>query len=396
MDTNPLPEILSRLPKQFAPILAEPDKYRLQILYTQIDRDSNNQPSFSQYDFNLKMDEYFYPASSVKLAATALALEKLNDLNIAGLDKSSPLTIDSASAGQTAVTGDSSAASGKASIAHYIKKILLVSDNDAFNRLFEFVGQRDFNQRLWEKGMTDTKILRRLSVPGTPEMQQYGNPFNFYDGEKLIYQQPQSYNPDKMQVRMDGVKQGRGYMSGDKLIEESIDFSHSNYTPLPDLHGVLRRIIFPESYPPAQRFRLTDEDYLFLRRYLSMLPRESDDPKYPDSLTQIDGNAKTLMFGDRKEKIPPRIRIFSKSGGAYGYLIENAYIVDFKENVEFFLTAVIQVNDNQIYNDDTYEYDTVGKPFLAALGRAVYNFERNRKKEYPPDLSKFQRIHQSN
>lgn len=396
MDTNPLPEILSQLPKQFAPILAEPDKYRLQILYTQIDRNSDNQPSFSQYDFNLKTDEYFYPASSVKLAATALALENLNDLNIAGLNKFSPLTIDSASAGQTAVTGDSSAANGKASIAHYIKKILLVSDNDAFNRLFEFVGQRDFNQRLWEKGMTDTKILRRLSVPGTPEMQQYGNPFNFYNGEKLIYLQPQSYNPDKMQVEMDGVKQGRGYMSGGKLVEEPIDFSHSNYTPLPELHGVLRRIIFPESYPPAQRFRLTDEDYQFLRRYLAMLPRESDDPAYPDSLTQIDGNAKTLMFGDRKEKIPPQIRIFSKSGGAYGYLIENAYIVDFKENVEFFLTVVIQVNDNQIYNDDTYEYDTVGKPFLAALGRAVYNFERSRKKEYPPDLSKFQRIHQTN
>ncbi|MEZ4763124.1 MAG: hypothetical protein R3C26_07980 [Calditrichia bacterium] len=96
MDTNPLPEIMTRLPKQFAPILAEPDKYRLQILYTQIDRDSDNQPSFSQYDFNLKTDEYFYPASSVKLAATAFLLEKLNDLNIAGLDKSGPLTIDSA------------------------------------------------------------------------------------------------------------------------------------------------------------------------------------------------------------------------------------------------------------------------------------------------------------
>jgi len=66
--------------------------------------------------------------------------------------------------------------------------------------------------------------------------------------------------------------------------------------------------------------------------------------------------------------------------------------VDFESGVEFLLTAVLQVNANQIYNDDTYEYDEVGMPFLARLGRAVYEYERRRQRPRRPDLSRF-RVH---
>ena len=34
--------------------------------------------------------------------------------------------------------------------------------------------------------------------------------------------------------------------------------------------------------------------------------------------------------------------------------------------------ATISVNENMIYNDDIYEYDEIGIPFLAALGRSVH------------------------
>jgi hypothetical protein len=43
------------------------------------------------------------------------------------------------------------------------------------------------------------------------------------------------------------------------------------------------------------------------------------------------------------------------------------------------LTATILVNKDGIFNDDAYEYDEVGIPFLAALGRAIYTLELDRK-----------------
>lgn len=74
---------------------------------------------------------------------------------------------------------------------------------------------------------------------------------------------------------------------------------------------------------------------------------------------------------------------------AYGYLIDNAYIADFKNGVEFLLSAVIYVNNNQIFNDDKYEYDEIGFPFLANLGKVIYEYELKRDKKFPSDLSKF-------
>ena len=69
--------------------------------------------------------------------------------------------------------------------------------------------------------------------------------------------------------------------------------------------------------------------------------------------------------------------------------MDNAYVVDFKNNIEFFLSAVIYGNENETLNDNTYEYNTLTIPFLADLGRVVYNYELQRKKEYEPDLNRF-------
>jgi len=54
-----------------------------------------------------------------------------------------------------------------------------------------------------------------------------------------------------------------------------------------------------------------------------------------------------------------------------------AYVKD-RNGIEFFLTATILTNKNEIFNDNNYEYDQLGIPFLAALGREIYQFEKNK------------------
>ncbi len=122
-EDNLIAKLLQSRPDWFGEILKNVEKHEIQILYTQIDRDRNNRPSFRSYSYRVDSKEYFYPASTVKLPAAILALEKLNALGIKGLNKYTSLRIDSAYAGQTAVTHDSSAANYLPSIAHYVKKI---------------------------------------------------------------------------------------------------------------------------------------------------------------------------------------------------------------------------------------------------------------------------------
>jgi hypothetical protein len=53
------------------------------------------------------------------------------------------------------------------------------------------------------------------------------------------------------------------------------------------------------------------------------------------------------------------------------------------------LTAVMYCNEDQVFNDDKYDYDSVGLPFYANLGKLIYEHETTRPRQHKPNLSKF-------
>lgn len=384
---DPLKEILNK--NASLKTIVEKPEHEVQIIWTQINRDSNNTPSFKSYNYNLNSDQYFYPASTVKLPIALLALEKVNDLAITGFNKNSTFYTDSAFSGQTSVSADSTSSNGLPSIAHYIKKILVVSDNDAYNRLYEFLGQELINQKLSEKGYAGSKIKHRLSIALSQEENQYTNPVRFFDEDELIYSQ--KLTKSNLSLRSEKpILKGVGYTVGDtdSLVKSPFNFSNKNFVPLQELHEILQAVIFPKVIDSKKRFNLTADDYSFLYQYMSQLPGETSFPKYSKD-EYYDAYVKFLMFGNDLESIPSNLRVFNKIGQAYGYMIDNAYIIDFENNIEFMLSAVIHVNDNKIYNDGVYEYDSIGFPFMKSLGKAVYQYELNREKSNSPKLDEF-------
>jgi hypothetical protein len=232
------------------------------------------------------------------------------------------------------------------------------------------------------------QLVHRLDIFLSPDENRHTNPFRFYKDGQVIYEQPLVNNPTPFnQAKFEGML-GKGFIKGEDLVEGPMDFTAKNYITVEALQGILKRVLFPEAMPAAERFNLTEADYAFLYKYMSMLPRESNYPAY-DPAEYPDSYVKFLLYGNSKETIPGNIRIFNKIGNAYGFLIDNAYVVDFENKVEFMLTAVIAVNENEIYNDGTYEYDTVGYPFMRNLGKAFLAHELKRKKKHLPNLEKF-------
>ncbi|WP_421829782.1 serine hydrolase [Larkinella sp.] len=380
--------LLKKSPELFGRVLANPAKYDVQILYTQINRDEKNRPLFKSYRYRLDKDRYFYPASTVKLPAVLLSLEKINQLSKTqpGLSIYTPLLTDSLAGIQSAVSADQTAENGLPSVAHYARKILMASDNDAFNRLYEFMGQCEMNERLRDKGYRNLRIVHRLSIPLTPEQNRRTNALRLVKSDTVLYQQPVLFC-DKIFRPEKPIRRGVGYLKDGTLVKEPFDFTEKNAFSLEDQQEMLKAVLFPDDVPVRKRFDLTSDDYRFLYRYLSQLPRESTFPKY-DS-TYYDSFCKFLVFGDAKSQIPSSVRIFNKVGDAYGYMIDNAYIVDFDKGVEFLLSAVIYCNEDGIFNDDAYDYQTVGYPFMANLGRIIFDYEVERKRLNPPDLSRF-------
>ena len=389
-DTTFLKNLLQTHPELFSGILKHPTQNEVQILYTRINRDEHNVPHFTSYSYRLDSKRYFYPASTVKLPTAIFALEKLNELKIKNLDKRSAMITDSAFKGQTKVAKDTSSKTGLPGIENYIKKILLVSDNDAYNRLYEFVGREEINAKLKKYGLTETRIIGRLAIGDSGEGTKHTNPIDFYDNKKLVYQKPALYDPNDYPMQLENMIQGKGYIDkDDKLVMQPFSFADKNVYTIKNQQMVLRRLLFPETFPKHQQFNLTKDDYRLIYHYMSMFPTESSHPSYsrPEFYPAY---CKFLYYGaDSTAAINPDIRIFNKVGDSYGYDIDNAYLVDFKNKVEFLLTAVVQSNEDGIYNDDKYEYATVCLPFLKNLGQVIYQYELNRPKKYLPDLSRF-------
>jgi beta-lactamase class A len=377
--------LLKQHPEYFDSLLRNNDKWRISIIYTQVDRSAGNKPKFTNYYFNVDPKQYFYPASTVKMPTAFLALEKINQMNIAGLDKNTTMITDAAYDGQTAVYNDPTSADGRPSIAHYIKKIFLVSDNDAFNRLYEFLGQEHINSRLHQLGYESAQILHRLQVSMREDQHRRTNPVTFYDSSgRVIYKKPLETSFMKYQERHTLL--GSGYYQDDKLINQPFDFSRKNRITLADLHSILQAVIFPGAVPVKQRFQLSDSDYRFIYKYMSMKPRESRYPPYDSSFNGA--YSKFVLYGGKGD-MADGVRIFNKEGDAYGFLNDVAYVVDFNKGIEFFLSATILCNSDGIFNDDHYDYETIGFPFFRRLGEVIYQYERERKRKHVPDLAKF-------
>ncbi|MEO6420869.1 MAG: hypothetical protein ABIP39_15760, partial [Polyangiaceae bacterium] len=103
---------------------------------------------------------------------------------------------------------------------------------------------------------------------------------------------------------------------------------------------------------------------------LRLLPSESSNPRFSVG-TQMDELQKPLLMATRRALPGHRINAFGKGGRAYGFVVQNSYIVDETTGWFVFVTANLYTNANRTMNDDQYEYDEVARPFVQGLGELL-------------------------
>jgi len=380
-----LEKLLKKHPQRFESILRNQEELEIQVIYTRIDRDRNGVPSFSTYRYRVEPVRYFYPGGSIGLAAAALALEKINNLGIQGLTRDTPMLTLAGGSTPKEVLKDSTSENGLPSVGHYIRRLLLADDPEAYDRLFEFLGQEYFNDNMRSRGYTNFRAAGRL---GTDAENRYTNPVKFVEGNRTLYEQKELYS-EKTYTAAEPIRKGKGYYKDGRLIEGPMDFQDRDFFNLQEQHRFLMNLMFPEKAPPTKKLNLSEKDYAFLYRYMSQLPVETE---YPEHYSEIldDASVKYLLFGKTRKRTPRQIRSFNKIGEGYGYLVDNAYIADFEMGVEFLLSAVIYCNRNQVFEDGAYEYEPTGYQFMADLGKTILEYELARKRKDRPNLERFE------
>lgn len=347
---NPLDSVLKSGNPKIKAVMDNVNEHELQIIYTQIKRASDGTISFKDYQYNVNAKNYFYPASTVKFPIALLALEKLNSIT--------PLT-DSVNFSYK-LNGD------KINFQKEISKIFAISDNAAANNLFEFIGFDYLNSKMYNKGLSPFSLNHRLSVANSGN--KTTSTIYLFKGDNLIAELPSVTGSKVDALQLNSIKKGIGYIENDTQVMGAFDFSAKNYYPLTTLHNTLKRLLFPNEFQLNERFNINDKDREFILSSMYQLPREQGF----DSKEFYDSYCKFLIFGDTKDKIDSSIKIYNKIGQAYGTLTDCAYIIDEKAGVEFMVTATLLVNKNNIFNDGIYEYEEIGIPFLAELGRQLY------------------------
>lgn len=351
VQTNPIEVAMASTAEQIARVQKDLAEHEVQVLFSEINRDSDGIPTLSNAEFQVSDNQYFYPASTVKFPIALLALEKLAE--DPRLNRDTPFMV----AGDTVRT----------TFAEEIVELFVVSDNDAYNRLFEYIGKDEINLRLREKGV-DARISHRLSVSNSDALSY--KPLTFYTEQGEVQLTAKESEPIAV-LPLAGLIKGQAYQQNGGIINEAFNFSEKNYLPLRSLHSITQRLFFPELFESQEQFRLSESDRNFVLETMKTLPAAAgyNDEEYYDSYVKF------FLFGDSKAAIPSHIEIYNKVGYAYGTLTDSAYIVDRKRNKEYIISATVLVNENGTFNDDDYEYETIGIPFLAELGRQLVNFE---------------------
>lgn len=206
-------------------VITDPMKYRCQIIYTEINRDKKNNPTFKNYYFNYDPKLYYNPASIVKLPLAFLSLEKLNKLSKKKINKHSIIQFDSSYERQRTLYKDSTSVDGFPTIAHFIKRAFLISENDPYNRMYQYVGQQEINRNLHAKGYPETRITRQF-MGFTTEQNRHTNAIRFIDKNgNLIYSQPPAYNTDSFDFSQK-ILLGKAHINrNDSLIMQPFDFT---------------------------------------------------------------------------------------------------------------------------------------------------------------------------
>lgn len=391
------------------------DKYQLEIIYTKVSNPNSDKPRFKTYHYGLE-NTYFYPASTVKLPIALLALEKMKEKNInwdnqlffqkeeRNYKNKTPLyyrcemdedtleikkylkNIFGLPLHEIKIVGKDTVNQGMGYILQIGKELpesfldcianmLIYSDNIASNKMFEFIGQNTIYEKFYQKKWKNwnSAIFRRFGTISEHENKRnLGFEIKNKHGQ-IIYQQAEAIENTQIKKIFEQAEIGKGYYdSNDSLLMQPMDFSNANYLSLNDLQKVLQSIMFPKTVKKKQRINCRENDLYLLQALLANSPK---DQRYfrnksyesaPDNLRNY-----LCIGGEKPQSSIKNVKIYNIVGQAYGSLIDVAYITDTENNIGFFVSARLYLNEDGILNDDKYEYQNIGLPFMRDLGKAL-------------------------
>lgn len=333
--------------------------------------------------------EYIYPASTVKLPTAVAALMTLAELaervGRPEIGAASPLRFWPCLPGESVAEVDATnVPSRRITAGHDARRVCVVSDNPAHNRLYGIVGHEEVNRRLWAMGLTTARINHRLAEPGrtweehrrTPRVDVLGG-----DGAAVAELPARESGLMIDNEGVPGLEVGTAHvdpMTGER-VEGPLSFLKRNRLGLHDQQAVLMKVLLPGAAAPDEVTRpigLRESDRLLLCDALWPTPRQSGlvGLSKPGMGPPPDEFVKFMVPGLRRALAGTRaddIAVFNKVGMAYGFFTDNALVVRRGSSRGVLVAGAMYANESAVLGLDTYDEKTVARPVFEAIGEVV-------------------------
>jgi hypothetical protein len=370
--------VIDSMAIKFPTVIQNPEKYKLKIIFTEVKR-TKTKIALETVSYRGDQKEYIYPASIVKLPTALMTLEEYNLIKEKSPNVQMNSTIKFIQKKGCLTTANQIKIGNRmypTNLDVLIKMMLAVSDNDAYNRLFDFVGQKKLNSRLYELGYNKAKITRKFVLNCSFDQNRYSDSIVIYGKRnERLYTRNVLFNSDTIEIDTNN-KLGLQYEWFNKRIfDKPFDFSKQNNLDLMDIHKTLAGVVFPNS-TSNHRFNITSEQRKYVLQNLGRYPDEYG--LAYNTLEYFPTYKKYLFFG-RDNKINymndslNRFRSMNIVGVSFGCVIDCAYIIDFQTGKEFILTLGVYANEDEVINDGKYDYDSIAYPLMKEAGRLFMN-----------------------
>lgn len=347
--------------------LADAASLRLQILVTAVDPDSDR---WTTYEFRPDA-EYFYPASAIKTFLAVATLRALDEKLGAEVPLATriercredrpgcePPDVDE-DKDKEKEEGDDKKRFKKLRIGEEIAKMLSYSDNDSYNRLYDIVGHEELNRQMAALGFTSVRFHHRMDAPAersrrTVRVRLIGAT------KRGLEIKPKTSTFEPAPTSATGLDIGTAYNDGRKRIEGPMSFAKKNYVSLREMQAMNMSLLFPKHAGTKDLGLSEGERAHLIRSMTANLEQPANaaehNPLSPGVLDEVPAKA---------------VRYIGKSGRAYGFHLDNAFIQSTTSKKGFFVTVTVYSNPDGVLNDDDYGYDETTRPLLAALGKAL-------------------------
>ena len=369
-EEGPLVDVLRSAGPVARRVLQNAGAFELQIIWSRLRADARAGWRVHQrHEFGVDARRWFAAASFIKLPLAAMIGELLTQ---AGLSAQLPaLRLTLARAGACAPLPEVLEAGWP--LLRLLRAMLVVSDNRAYNALYELIGSDGLHRRLAELGYRDSRLGARLGCasasPGKLAAQLLDATGQLqFDSPAMVSERSQRFPHGR-------ALKGAAWMQDGLQIPGPHDFSRSNFMPLADVHRMTLELGSGSRVDEQAGFALDSSMRSQLADCMRMLPRQCPDPIYPAARFP-DDYSKWLMPMASRGRLPDSLSIASKNAESYGFIGDSAFVVDAENGIAFALSAVLFVDRDGVLNDGRYAYAEIGRPFLRELGSAVLNYER--------------------